>query len=79
MYSKLLGSARSTIQGYALNFQQSPGACQMFECQIAHQAIEAVFLAHADKETSSCLWFQQQLLQTGLIQLKDDSGYHLDM
>ena len=45
----------------------------------AHQAIKAVFLAQADKEASSCLWCQQELLQTSLIQLKDDSGYNLHM
>ena len=78
MYSRL-GPANSIAKGFPFDLRQRPRASQTFECQIAHQAIKAVFLAQADKETSSCLWLKQQLLQTGLIQLKDDSRHDLDI
>lgn len=56
--------------------QQGLSVIYILGGQRAHQAIKAILYTYVEEKIGSRLWLQQQLPQSSLIQLEDNSGYN---
>lgn len=57
--------------------QQGLSVSHILGGRSTHQAIKAILHTYVEKKIGSRLWLHQQLSQSSLIQLEDNSGYNL--